>query len=123
MLVARQNVIQVPHLRTYRAEALQLIRRGAQKFKMGFSTVQLSMLYYDIVVKPSQSLQNWTLNALTCLVLACKFQERDDYVPLIEDMIKSLVSAAQLAPSARLTARSNQAITYEQVTKTEIEYI
>lgn len=81
------------------------------------------MLYYDIVVKPSQGLQNWTLNALTCLVLACKFQERDDFVPLIEDMIKSLVNSSQFAPSTRLTARSNQAITYEAVTKTEVEFI
>ncbi len=47
------------------------------------------MLYYDNTA--SQSV-HWMLNAFTCLVLACKLQEKDDHVPLIEDMIRSLTS-------------------------------
>lgn len=57
---------------------------------MGIQTIQLSMIYYDIVVKNIAQQSQWYLNALTCFILACKFQERDDYVPLIEDLIKSL---------------------------------
>lgn len=34
---------------------------------------------------------DWVLDAVTCLVLACKFGERDDCVPLIETFIKIAV--------------------------------
>lgn len=30
----------------------------------------------------------WETDIITCLVLACKFWERDDYVPLISDMVR-----------------------------------
>lgn len=51
------------------------------------------------------------LTAITCLILACKFTERDDNVPLITDLIK--FSARKLALVATFT--------YEQVTKHEME--
>lgn len=58
---------------------------------------------------------NFALIALTCLILGCKFIERDDSVPLIEDMIKSL----NQMQTNRLIVRSS--ITYEQVLQKEIE--
>ena len=48
------------------------------------------MLYYDLISQKSK--ENWFTNALNCLILACKFGERDDNVPLIEDMIKGIYS-------------------------------
>jgi hypothetical protein len=51
------------------------------------------MGYYDRVssrVGKQENDKEWQLNALTCLVLACKFQERDDNIPALDDMIRTL---------------------------------
>lgn len=54
------------------------------------------MLYYDII---ASSAVHWMLNAFTCMVLACKLQAKDDHVPLIEDMIRSLTSSIKYKTS------------------------
>lgn len=70
-----------------------MIQKGAVKFKMGTMTVQLAITYFDIIVVNGSHLLNkpWQLNAITVMILACKFQERDDNVPLIAEIIKYLV--------------------------------
>ena len=72
--------------------------------------MHLSVHYYEIV-KPLYTKEPWLLTAIACLILACKFTERDDNVPLITDLIK--FSARKLALVATFT--------YEQVTKHEME--
>jgi hypothetical protein len=56
---------------------------------MSYQTIQLSMSYFDSL--PLTCTENsWQLTAITCLMLACKFQERDDYVPLIDELIRGV---------------------------------
>jgi Cyclin, N-terminal domain len=85
-----------------------LIRKGVDKFKMSHKTLQLAMLYFDIVSNAlllKDSMFNWQLAALTSLILACKFLERDDQVPLISDMIKHLIVNATYA-STKIVIRA-----------------
>ena len=49
----------------------------------------------------------WAVFALTCCTLACKFLERDDDIPLIDDMIKA--------------AGLSRKVTYEQVQRAEFQ--
>ena len=76
-----------------RTDCLKMIQKGAAKFKMTTQTVQLAMTYFDIMVNaaPHMIQKPWQLHAITCMTLACKFQERDDNVPLIGEIIKYLV--------------------------------
>jgi len=56
---------------------------------MSFQTLQLSMCYFDSL--PLTCTENsWQLTSITCLTLACKFQERDDYIPLIDELIRGV---------------------------------
>lgn len=89
MLCESQTKISI-EISKARQDALQLIRRGALKFRMNHRTIHLSMLYFDLVNQRSKT--NWFTNAFNCLILACKFGEKDDNVPLIEDMIKGIYS-------------------------------
>ena len=58
---------------------------------MSTLTLHLAMTYFDIITENlMQPTPSWQFNAFTCFVLASKFQERDDNVPLIDDMIRSL---------------------------------
>lgn len=56
------------------------------------------MSYYDVVCHKDP--YNWFINAFNCLILACKFGERDDNVPLIEEMIKGIYSQVPRSGSA-----------------------
>ena len=47
------------------------------------------MSYFDSLPLTSTE-NNWQLTTITCLMLACKFQERDDYVPLIDELIRGV---------------------------------
>ena len=72
--------------------------------------MHLSAHYFELV-KPLYTKESWLLTALTCLILACKFTERDDNIPLITDLIK--FSSRKLALVATFT--------YEHVTRHEME--
>lgn len=78
----------------FREDVLKMVNRGATKFKMGTQTIHLAMTYFDIYHNQylEDSEKPWQLHAITCLILACKFQERDDNVPLISEVIKYLVT-------------------------------
>ena len=52
---------------------------------MGLQTQHLAVLYYDVIAGLSVS-QLHEVDAVTCLILACKFTVRDDYIPLISDI-------------------------------------
>lgn len=84
-----------------------LMRKGVDKFKMSHKTLQLAMVYYDIVSHTlhRDNSTNWQLTALTCLILACKFLERDDKVPLISDLIKHLIINATY-PTSKIVIRA-----------------
>jgi hypothetical protein len=74
---------------------------------MGMLTLHLAMLFFDRLSPELVKSSNWPLMALTCFILAAKFQERDDDIPLIEDCIT-------LTNVARKTS-----ILYDQATKNE----
>ena len=65
----------------------------------------------------------WQLNAITCLTLACKFQERDDNVPLISEIIKYLVGINMNQPGQQNRFLTIKGVNYEQVTKNEVEIL
>ena len=48
--------------------------------------MHLACAYFDTVDHDNA---DWALDAVTCLILACKFNERDDCVPLIETFVKA----------------------------------
>ena len=54
------------------------------KNNFGNQISQLAMHYFDVYAGKQTQLQ---LNAISCLVLASKFMERDDKVPSIDDII------------------------------------
>lgn len=58
-----------------------------EKFSLSWRALHLGLLYFDTVV---QNNADWALDAVTCLILACKFNERDDCVPLIETFVKAV---------------------------------
>ena len=60
-----------------------MFRKAAQRFRIMQETVQLATTYYDIAAPSYIPTLNWKLTALTCVILASKFHERDDNVPLI----------------------------------------
>lgn len=75
----------------HRQDALNFIKRGAAKYKMTPQTAFLALGYFDSIsskVGKQEIDREWQLNALTCLVLACKFQERDDNIPALDDIIR-----------------------------------
>lgn len=74
---------------------------------MGTLTLHLAMLLFDRLSSESVKSSNWPLMTLTCFILAAKFQERDDDIPLIEDCIT-------VTNVSRKTS-----ILYDQVTKNE----
>ena len=71
----------------------------------------------------SLAASQWQLTAVTCLILACKFLERDDNVPLIQDLLRVLLQPTGSQASSRLMSRSSlpHHITYEQVCSNELE--
>jgi hypothetical protein len=84
------------------------------------------MTYFDIYteLKPQKPCSSWQLDALTCLVLACKFEERDDHVPLTEEILKVCMKpSTNPILSSRLITKLNQVVTYEQVCCHEIEVL
>jgi len=99
-----------------------MVSRGATKFKMGVQTIHLAMTYFDIVVhgNPEAADKPWQLHAITCLVLACKFQERDDNVPLISEVIKYLVSQTTMNGNQLQRVFTVRGVNYETVTKHEV---
>ena len=74
---------------------------------MGTLTLHLAMLYFDKLPTELVKSNNLTLMALTCFILAAKFLERDDDIPLIEDCIS-------VTNVARRTS-----VLYDQVTRNE----
>jgi len=90
----------------YRADALKMVQHIHYKFKMGSMTLHLAMFYFDLLPPDLVKTNTWHLQALTCLILSCKFVERDDDIPLIEDMM-------------RASNLGRKTITYEQVIKNE----
>jgi len=73
-----------------------MMQRGATKFKMATQTVHLAITYYDVIMAQHRDLKKqvsnqWQLQAITCLILACKFNERDDNVPLIQELIRCML--------------------------------
>ena len=57
-----------------------------EKFSISQQALHLASIYFDTVADDNA---DWALNAITCLILACKFNERDDCVPLIETFVKT----------------------------------
>lgn len=129
MLRPKQEPLQVvSSYKVHRAEALKLIRKGAWKFKLATNSVHLAMSYYNLAVGAASGAENqgaqWQLTAITCLILASKFLERDDLVPLIEDMLKSVVEQPSSDSFAHQKSESSRSkITYDQITKKEVQIV
>ena len=105
--------------KAYRSEVVVLLKRGADKFKMSAQTVHLALCYYDTLMAKNRDLNRlistkWQLQAVTCLILACKFNERDDNVPLIQELIRVMLQQ-------KVVLRSIITVTYEQVYSNELE--
>lgn len=72
------------------------------------------MLFFDrLRAKPETENQNMHLLITTCLILACKFLERDDNVPLISDIIKVMLNST-------FQKQGFRSVTYEQVCSNEL---
>lgn len=72
------------------------------------------MLFFDrLRAKPETENQNMHLLITTCMILACKFLERDDNVPLISDIIKVMLNST-------FQKQGFRSVTYEQVCSNEL---
>lgn len=61
------------------------MQKTATRFNLSSQTVHLAMLYFDQTIA-DKSLY-WQINAVTCFALACKFQDRDDKIPRISEIL------------------------------------
>lgn len=73
----------------HRADALKLMRLVHCRFKLTMESLHLAMRYLDMLPPESVKSGTWATMALTCFTLACKYVERDDDIPLIDDLIKA----------------------------------
>jgi Cyclin, N-terminal domain len=99
-----QHLIKIANA-TQRTEAASIIRRVVLKNNFGSQISHLAMHYFDVYAGKQTQLQ---LSAISCLVLASKFMERDDKVPSIDEMIRAATGNTIL--SARLIQKG---ISYE----------
>ena len=88
--------------------------RVQDRYSLEPGTVFLAMSLYDSLLTTDQ----WELDAVTCLILAMKFREKDDRVPLIKDIMKEaqVSSNYQQVCTNELTLSQNLNWNLNQVT-------
>lgn len=77
------------------------------------------MCYYDMLPVGMSS----PVYALTCFALACKYLERDDDIPLIEDLIKGTTHAVRYSQVIRGEFEINDALSWDLRQPTVYDFV